>query len=389
MLPGADRHADQRRHRRGRAPTVTQRDRRLPVRGADARASTRSRSSCSGFRTAIHDKLQLAVDTATQARCRAGARLAGGIGRSRGDVADPEHDRREPRQRHHRHPDSAAAARGAKPGRPAQPPGRRRLSADRRSAQRIGQRRAQRSVERHARRRRRQRPAVRATPTTRCCASRSSRCRSSASARATTAPTWAARARRRCRWSPRAAPTGSRAPATSRSATPSWSSNEYFLKLTQLQSGPAEQAAQAGQEQLRRRARRPDQARSPVLLRQLRGAAANRARIRSLRNVPVGDAARRRAGLRLRRGVGLPGRHACAASPSTHSIPAGRYGLTPAEIAGLDPLGIGAEPRRVRSLQEVSDAERSRPRRHQLHGLSLLGADRERVQHLHHAASTT
>ena len=68
---------------------------------------------------------------------------------------------------------------------------------------------------------------------------------------------------------------------------------------------------------------------------------------------------------------------------NSHSVPAGWYGMTPAEIAAIDPLGIGPEPRRADVLRHVPLAERPRPRQPQPDGLSLRGADRERLPEHH------
>ena len=107
----------------------------LPVRGPDARYSTRSRSSLTGFRTAVHDKLELAVDTATRLDVVAGARERVGDDRSGGQVVDSStRPTRASATTMTGQADSAASARSAQPGRSAQPAGRRRLSADRRSA---------------------------------------------------------------------------------------------------------------------------------------------------------------------------------------------------------------------------------------------------------------
>ena len=119
-----------------------------------------------------------------------------------------------------------------------------------------------------------------------------------------------------------------------------WSSNEYFSKLTQLQSRPAEQGAETGQEEPGRRARRADQARSPVLLRQLRRAARIE-RGPGAPQRPVLNPARRRAGLRLRGRRRLPGRHGPRLREIARRFPRVATASSPSEIAGLDPLGIG------------------------------------------------
>ena len=73
---------------------------------------------------------------------------------------------------------------------------------------------------------------------------------------------------------------------------------------------------------------------------------------------------------------------------SSHSIPAGSYGLSPAELRRVDPLGIGPSSRVVAVLPPVSGAERSRPVSRRDRGVSVRGAGRQHVPHLHHAAST-
>ena len=178
-----------------------------------------------------------------------------------------------------------------------------------------------------------------ATPTTRCSGSRRNRCRSSGSAPATTRPTWDDRAPRRYRSSPRAARTSSTAPATGRTATPTGRATNIPEALA-TRAGTAEPGPKARQTQLRRRPRRPDQEGPVLLLRQLRGAERVERKSPVLRNVPSPT---------LRDGVLV---YVCAEASqcpggtvqgfsSSHSIPAGRYGLTPAEIARLDPLAIG------------------------------------------------
>ena len=65
-----------------------------------------------------------------------------------------------------------------------------------------------------------------------------------------------------------------------------FSSNDYFLKLSQLQAGEAEQGAQARQEHLRRLARRARPEGQAVLLRQLRAPDGEDSETPVLRNIP-------------------------------------------------------------------------------------------------------
>jgi hypothetical protein len=119
----------------------------------------------------------------------------------------------------------------------------------------------------------------------------------------------------------------------------SWSSNEYFLKLTQLASHQPSKAPKLDK-------RNFGGALGGPILHDRLFFFGNYERLREssedpvLRNVPSTT---------LRDGVLV---YVCAVASAcpggtvqgfsqTHSIPAGRYGLVPSEIAGLDPLGIG------------------------------------------------
>ena len=118
-----------------------------------------------------------------------------------------------------------------------------------------------------------------------------------------------------------------------------WSSNEYFLKLTQLAAGQPSKAPKLDK-------RNFGAALGGPILHDRLFFFGNYERLREssedpvLRNVPSAT---------LRDGVLV---YVCAvpsACPGgsvqgfsqTHAIPAGRYGLVPSQIAGLDPLGIG------------------------------------------------
>ena len=148
------------------------------------------------------------------------------------------------------------------------------------------------------------------------------------------------RAPRRCRWSPRAAPTISTAPATGRIATPTGRATSTSSSAPSSQQGLPSKAPKLDKHSFGGALGGPivrnrffffgnyeglrEESESPLL-----------------RNVPSPT---------LRDGVLV---YVCAdarrcapaapsrASPTAHSIPAGSYGLTPAEIASLDPLGIG------------------------------------------------
>ena len=70
---------------------------------------------------------------------------------------------------------------------------------------------------------------------------------------------------------------------------------------------------------------------------------------------------------------------------SSHAVPAGFYGLGPGAAGRHRPAAPRAEQARLRHLQQVPALERPRSRRLQHRRLPLRVADRERVQHLHHA----
>ena len=63
---------------------------------------------------------------------------------------------------------------------------------------------------------------------------------------------------------------------------------------------------------------------------------------------------------------------------NTHTVAPGFYGLTPAELARIDPLKHRPEPSRLRAVQPLSVAEHARPRRPQHRRLPLRRADRQR-----------
>jgi Carboxypeptidase regulatory-like domain len=118
-----------------------------------------------------------------------------------------------------------------------------------------------------------------------------------------------------------------------------WSSNEYFLKLTQLASGQPSKAPKLDK-------RNFGGALGGPIKRDRLFFFGNYERLREssedpvLRNVPSAT---------LRDGVLVYVCSVASACPGgtvngfsqAHSIPAGRYGLAPSQIAGLDPLGIG------------------------------------------------
>ena len=120
-----------------------------------------------------------------------------------------------------------------------------------------------------------------------------------------------------------------------------WSSNEYFLKRSQLAQGLPSQAPKLDKHSFGGAVGGPIRAQPLLLLRQLRGAAARRVRRPLLRNVPSptlrdGVLVYVCANAALCPGGTCPGLHRTA----TPYRP-GWYGLTPAEIASLDPLAIG------------------------------------------------
>ena len=118
------------------------------------------------------------------------------------------------------------------------------------------------------------------------------------------------------------------------------SSNEYFLQLSQNAAGTAQPGAEAGQGHLRRLVRRPDPAQQAVLLRQRREVEAKQSEAPVVRNVPSNS---------MRDGVLIYQCAVAALCPGgsvrgatgNHTVQAGYYGMTPAEIAAIDPLGIG------------------------------------------------
>jgi hypothetical protein len=118
-----------------------------------------------------------------------------------------------------------------------------------------------------------------------------------------------------------------------------WSSNEYFLKLTQLASGQPNQAPKLDKHNFGGALGGPIKRDRLFFFGNYEGLRES-SEDPVLRNVPSAT---------LRDGVLV---YVCAvpsACPGgtvrgfseTHTIPAGRYGLVPAEIAGLDPLAIG------------------------------------------------
>ena len=73
---------------------------------------------------------------------------------------------------------------------------------------------------------------------------------------------------------------------------------------------------------------------------------------------------------------------------SSHSVPAGWYGLTPAEIAAIDPLGIG--PSRAASQYFKQYPSPNEPGRdgQNIMDYPVCGADRESISTPSSAAST-
>ncbi len=118
-----------------------------------------------------------------------------------------------------------------------------------------------------------------------------------------------------------------------------WSSNEYFLKLTQLQSGLPSTPPKLDKMNFGGALGGPVK-RDRLFFFGNYERLAESSEDPVLRNVPSST---------LRDGVLVYVCGVASACPggtvngftSSHSIPAGRYGLTPAEIATLDPLGIG------------------------------------------------
>ena len=118
------------------------------------------------------------------------------------------------------------------------------------------------------------------------------------------------------------------------------STNEYFLELSQKAAGQESKAPKLDKDILRRLVRRTDPAQPAVLLRQPRAAeGAERSAGRAQRAVELD--ARRRADVSVRGRRRCARAARCAASTGNHTVPAGWYGMTPAEIAAIDPLGIG------------------------------------------------
>ena len=118
-----------------------------------------------------------------------------------------------------------------------------------------------------------------------------------------------------------------------------WSSNEYFLKLTQLQSGLPSTPPKLDKMNFGGALGGPVK-RDRLFFFGNYERLAESSEDPVLRNVPSST---------LRDGVLVYVCGVASACPggtvngftSSHSIPAGRYGLSPAEIAALDPLGIG------------------------------------------------
>ena len=160
-----------------------------------------------------------------------------------------------------------------------------------------------------------------------------------------------------------------------------FSSNDYFLKLSQLQAGEAERGAKARQEDLWRVLRRAGEEGQAVLLRQLRTPDGRQRNAAPAQRAVAVDA-RRRADLSVRRSRSVSGRQRAGlqrfASGRGRVLRVGALAAGNARSAGHRP-----EPARVGLLQDVSHAERPRHRRRQPRGLSLRRADQQRVQHLH------
>jgi Carboxypeptidase regulatory-like domain len=119
----------------------------------------------------------------------------------------------------------------------------------------------------------------------------------------------------------------------------SWSSNEYFLKLTQLAAGQPSTAPKLDK-------RNMGGALGGPIKRDRLFFFGNYERLRESSEDPV---VRNVPSATLRDGVLVYVCSVASACPGgtvrgfseSHSIPAGRYGLTPTEIAGLDPLRVG------------------------------------------------
>ena len=67
----------------------------------------------------------------------------------------------------------------------------------------------------------------------------------------------------------------------------------------------------------------------------------------------------------------------------------GYYGATPSELAGLDPLGIGPSLLVSEYFKQLPGAKRRRARRLQHHGVQVLGAVQQHIQHDASGASIT
>ena len=131
------------------------------------------------------------------------------------------------------------------------------------------------------------------------------------------------------------------------------SSNEYFLELSQLAAGQESKAPKLDKDIFGGSFGGPIQQQPAVLLCQPREPE------RTERD--AGDAQRavelvprRRADVSVRGRRRRAPAAACAASPNTHTVPAGWYGMTPAEIAAIDPLGIGPSQAALHVFPPVS-----------------------------------
>ena len=156
------------------------------------------------------------------------------------------------------------------------------------------------------------------------------------------------------------------------------STNEYFLELSQKAAGQESKAPKLDKDIFGGSFGGPIQPQPAVLLRQPRAAeGAERSAGAAQRAVEL--VARRRADVSVRGRRRRARAARCAASTGNHTVPAGWYGMTPAEIAAIDPLGIGPSQAALHVLPAVPVAERSGPRRPQPDGLPLRGADRERL----------